>query len=226
MVEPRQETQTVPPREQWLLRTVQNLIVGPFSKSEIKALILDGRLDSNDEVCMANEYWFSIYETAEVKKYLDIDVKTVFENADASQERDDTTETQIGAAQKASDNSKVNVAATKAAKSTEPVIDSVNTQQAQVRDNVKTSRKSSNTVNLGVAHTNITETEEEVTEPISNEIIRRNPALQSALLNRDPVMQEILSKAPRRAGSFAGFMFVSVPIIMAMVYIFIKLKHK
>ena len=60
--------------EQWLVRTVDNWITGPFPKEQIQEMILDRRLTSQDEVCSAHGYWISIHEVGEVKQQLGVDV--------------------------------------------------------------------------------------------------------------------------------------------------------
>lgn len=45
-------------------------LTGPFTSEEIKQKIAERKLSSQDEVCLENEYWFSITETEEVRKYL------------------------------------------------------------------------------------------------------------------------------------------------------------
>src|SRR5689334_19631050 len=60
--------------DQWLIRTAQNKIVGPYSKEQVCKLILEGQLSVQDEVCQANNYWIYLYEKDEVLKQLGIEV--------------------------------------------------------------------------------------------------------------------------------------------------------
>src|SRR5258708_6436928 len=76
--------------DQWLVRTCQNWIAGPYSKEQVCQLILEGKLTDQDEVCPANGYWISIYERDEVQSQLGISVQKK-----SNQNSDEITETQI-----------------------------------------------------------------------------------------------------------------------------------
>lgn len=58
--------------DQWLIRTARNVIVGPYPRDKIRELILEGKLEVEDEVCPANGYWFSLHESEEVLRQLGI----------------------------------------------------------------------------------------------------------------------------------------------------------
>lgn len=58
----------------WLVRTVKNMVAGPYTRDQLKKMVLEGQLGPQDEICQANEYWFFLYETDEVKRQLGIDV--------------------------------------------------------------------------------------------------------------------------------------------------------
>lgn len=60
--------------DEWLTRTAQNTLAGPFTKQEIIQKVMSGQLALQDEVCRANEYWFYLHEAEEVAKYLGIQV--------------------------------------------------------------------------------------------------------------------------------------------------------
>lgn len=60
--------------DQWLIRTVKNVIAGPYSKDQIRQLIQSGQLSLQDEICQANQYWISLYETDEVMRQLGIEI--------------------------------------------------------------------------------------------------------------------------------------------------------
>jgi hypothetical protein len=60
--------------DQWLIRTSENWIAGPYSKEQVCQMILDGKLSLQDEVCVADGFWIYIHEREEVKQLLGIDV--------------------------------------------------------------------------------------------------------------------------------------------------------
>lgn len=53
--------------EDWLVRTLDNWISGPFSKEKIQEMILDGQLNSEDEICLSGSYWVHLYQEEELK---------------------------------------------------------------------------------------------------------------------------------------------------------------
>jgi hypothetical protein len=60
--------------ELWLIRTQENQIVGPFSRDRVLEIIQTGTLTFRDELCRANEEWFFLNETDEVRQRLGRDV--------------------------------------------------------------------------------------------------------------------------------------------------------
>jgi hypothetical protein len=52
--------------DQWLVRTTENQIIGPCTKDQLVAMIREGALTIDDEVCSANNYWFFLHERDEV----------------------------------------------------------------------------------------------------------------------------------------------------------------
>lgn len=56
--------------EQWLVRTAENVIAGPYDKQQVLQLIRQGRLGSQDEVCRANSYWVFLHEHEEVLRHM------------------------------------------------------------------------------------------------------------------------------------------------------------
>lgn len=56
--------------DQWLVRTSENIIAGPYSTEQIKNLIRERKLCHQDEICQGNSYWFYLYEQNEVHKQL------------------------------------------------------------------------------------------------------------------------------------------------------------
>jgi hypothetical protein len=60
--------------DQWLIRTSQNLVAGPYTREQVCQLIRDGQLGLQDEFCAANGYWIYVHEREEVKRVLGVDV--------------------------------------------------------------------------------------------------------------------------------------------------------
>lgn len=58
----------------FLVRTLDNRILGPFTKEQINEHILQGVLKPRDEVSAANEYWFYVQEREETLKFLGIEM--------------------------------------------------------------------------------------------------------------------------------------------------------
>jgi hypothetical protein len=78
--------------DQWLVRTSQNLIHGPYSKQEICQFIQNAKLTTLDEVCSssASGYWFFLHEIAEVKSQLGVNPPVPAHHPD-----DEVTETEV-----------------------------------------------------------------------------------------------------------------------------------
>ena len=60
----------------WLIRSIDNKIYGPISKSKLIDLINSGKINNFDELCKANSYWFYLSEKNEVKKFLGLDLES------------------------------------------------------------------------------------------------------------------------------------------------------
>lgn len=75
---------------QWLVRTAQNWIRGPYSKDQICQMILGGQISLQDEICAANSYWIYVHERAEVRSQLGIEPPREEISSD-----DETTETHV-----------------------------------------------------------------------------------------------------------------------------------
>lgn len=54
----------------WLIRTKNNHILGPVSLEKIQTLLDNKSLNSDDELCSGNGYWFSVKEEDLVTKYV------------------------------------------------------------------------------------------------------------------------------------------------------------
>ncbi len=58
---------------QWLVRTSENQILGPWSQKELVERILAGEFRLEDEVCGSGDYWIALHERDEVKEKLGIE---------------------------------------------------------------------------------------------------------------------------------------------------------
>lgn len=56
--------------KKWLIRTTNNIILGPVSEKKLKMLIERGSLSPNDEICSGNGYWIYLRETELVDRYV------------------------------------------------------------------------------------------------------------------------------------------------------------
>lgn len=68
--------------EQWLIRTAKNWIGGPYSQEQVRAMILDGTLGIQDEICPANGYWILLHESKEVFDHLGIEIPRIQGDSD------------------------------------------------------------------------------------------------------------------------------------------------
>ena len=60
--------------DQWLIRTADNKITGPFTRREVCQFIQQGKLQANDEVCRANNFWFYLHEHQEIRDQLGMEL--------------------------------------------------------------------------------------------------------------------------------------------------------
>jgi hypothetical protein len=67
-------SEKLPGPDEWLIRTHDNQIYGPYTGEVIKNLILDGSLKIEDEVSPANGYWIYLREKEELMKWLEVEV--------------------------------------------------------------------------------------------------------------------------------------------------------
>ena len=79
---------TSPTVDQWLIRTADNWLAGPYLKEQVRRMVVEGKLTLQDEVCQGNSYWIYLHEYAEVQKLLGVQVPK-------SAGGDEITETQI-----------------------------------------------------------------------------------------------------------------------------------
>jgi hypothetical protein len=75
--------------DQWLVRTADNWIAGPYPVDQICQMIQEGKLTLQDEICLANQYWVYLHEREEVKQFLGIEVPKAHRGVD-----DEVTETE------------------------------------------------------------------------------------------------------------------------------------
>lgn len=69
-----------PGTPQWLVRTAQNLVAGPYSREQVRQMILSGQLKAQDEICRSNHYWIQLHEREEVSSELGADVLASLSN--------------------------------------------------------------------------------------------------------------------------------------------------
>lgn len=79
--------------DQWLIRTAENRILGPYTRNEVCQFIEQGRLQLNDEVCNANQYWFYLHEHEEIRHQLGIELpKELYPAAEESTQTETDTD--------------------------------------------------------------------------------------------------------------------------------------
>jgi len=61
------------PLNQWLVRTAENFVAGPYTRDQIRQLMRESQLGLQDEVCQANGYWIYLHEKEEVVRHLGAD---------------------------------------------------------------------------------------------------------------------------------------------------------
>lgn len=90
-----------PATDQWLIRTSQNIIAGPYTREQVCHLIEDQKLGPDDEVCPANGYWIYLHEEEELLRQLGVKLPHAYGPAseeEITQTQTDTlTETQAEA---------------------------------------------------------------------------------------------------------------------------------
>jgi hypothetical protein len=67
--------------DEWLIRTEDNWIAGPYPAQQICEMILEGRLGVQDEVCAANHYWVYLHEANEIRAQLGVELPRVVESS-------------------------------------------------------------------------------------------------------------------------------------------------
>lgn len=55
---------------QWLIRTAENMIAGPYSAQQIREFIETEKLNRHDEICRNNHYWITLHEGDELWEQL------------------------------------------------------------------------------------------------------------------------------------------------------------
>lgn len=66
----RAEPQKSPAHETlWLIRGASGRIEGPLPFSKLKAMMAEGRLAPDSEICPENSYWFTFQELDEMKRH-------------------------------------------------------------------------------------------------------------------------------------------------------------
>jgi hypothetical protein len=62
-----------PEVDQWLVRTAENYLAGPYTRDQIRQLIREGQLGAQDEVCRGSQFWIMLHEKDEVIRQLGAD---------------------------------------------------------------------------------------------------------------------------------------------------------
>ncbi len=83
----------------WLVRTANHQIAGPYTKQVLSALILEKKLELEDEICEGNKYWFYLTSFEDVAKFFESPVleslKNRFKESLGHNVGDSTTQTEI-----------------------------------------------------------------------------------------------------------------------------------
>jgi len=53
----------------WLIRHADRSFSRPISETELRSLFDAGGMNPQDEICCANEYWFSVQDVKEMRRY-------------------------------------------------------------------------------------------------------------------------------------------------------------
>lgn len=53
----------------WMIRKRNGQVLGPFAGDDLGKRLKSGELDSSDEICPSAGHWFSIQESAEIRRY-------------------------------------------------------------------------------------------------------------------------------------------------------------
>lgn len=77
----------------WLIRTIENEIRGPFTRDELVDQIKSGKLNHQDEVCQGNNYWIYLDERDEVLAQLGLDIPRAASGSGEDESTDTETET-------------------------------------------------------------------------------------------------------------------------------------
>ena len=59
---------------EWLIRTQKNQILGPFSHQEVRDLILNQKIQLQDELCPSEGYWFFLHDKEELEKQFGLSI--------------------------------------------------------------------------------------------------------------------------------------------------------
>lgn len=90
--------------DQWLVRTVENWIAGPYPTDQLLKMIQCGKLNPQDEICPANGYWIYLHDSKEVHRLLGVEVSKAILT-----EEDEITETQTDAGEDTQDSVPKNI---------------------------------------------------------------------------------------------------------------------
>ena len=57
---------------EWLIRTAENLIAGPYTSQQVREFIAEEKINRHDEICQSNHYWIYLHEGEELWDQLQI----------------------------------------------------------------------------------------------------------------------------------------------------------
>lgn len=78
----------------WMVRTSQNEIVGPFSRSQLQGMVKEGALSPQDEIARGNHYWMYLHERQEVLEHLGVEPPVVINRKRGEEDTQTDTETE------------------------------------------------------------------------------------------------------------------------------------
>ncbi len=73
---------------EWLVRTAENLIAGPYTSQQVREFIAEEKINRHDEICPANGYWIYLHEGDELWDQLNIRLPRGGDDAEITQTED------------------------------------------------------------------------------------------------------------------------------------------
>jgi hypothetical protein len=82
---------------QWMIRTANLVLSGPFPEEEIKQRLTQGVIHASDEICPSGGYWFSVQDREETRNRLGVEFvlrKASVKGVKGIHETEEATETE------------------------------------------------------------------------------------------------------------------------------------